>query len=99
MMRTSPNRNRNALLQHPVVAAALVIFVIVVLYLLYSVFSTGIWGMSAPLLTAHNSLQGFVNDIGSPFTSKATLLAENQMLTEELASTTAVLADRNALYQ
>jgi len=72
----------------------LLMFLAAVLFLrspLQSVF----WRLAEHLVAANTPLRGLLIH----FSSKATLASQNETLTAQLSSTTAALADRDALYQ
>jgi cell shape-determining protein MreC len=78
----------------------IVLFFLCIMALLWRNFFTGIfWQLDAPLLATQKVLIAPFHIIFLNFTSKAGLDAQNTLLKNELASTTVLLADRDALYQ
>ncbi len=98
MTRISPNRTRYPLQRY----VGLIVGVIVVLgvvILLRFPLGNSMWGVGVPLLQARQGLVAISADWQAQFMSKTALMAQNQALQAALASSTAALADRNALYQ
>ena len=77
----------------------LVMCILCVVVLLWRSFFTGIfWWASAPLLQTGKVVLAPIDFILGGFSSKATLARENANLQAELASSTALVSDRDALY-
>ena len=98
MKRTWRNRFSRGLVENS--AAALAFFFLCVVVLVWRSFFTGLfWQVSAPLLGIGRVVFSPVTFVAANLSSKASLASENARLRGEIASTTALLADRTLLYQ
>jgi cell shape-determining protein MreC len=98
MTTISNNRRRGFFSRYGlVIVLVLVVFFLIALWRtpLASVF----WRVASPVFVGRNIAFGVVGELFSQFSSKAQLIAENDALKMELASTTATLMDRELLYK
>jgi len=93
---TSPNREKRSKIRHgSVVVALLGVLILIGVLILRPTLENFFWRIWSQVAQVRMTL----GDVANPFASKAALEKENTILQAELASTTALLADRNMLYQ
>ena len=81
-------------------ASLVVLFLLCAFVLVWRSFFTGLlWQAAGPLSVVRSVVAAPFEFMATAFSSKAALEAQNAQLTEALASTTARVADRDALYQ
>ena len=98
MKKTSRNRFSLHFLGNGL-SVAVIVFLCVLVLLWRSFFTGLLWRVGAPLLGVGRVVFAPVSFVMANFSTKATLVAENTRLKNELASTAALVADRTLLYQ